>query len=163
MDGDKPTRNCMDERKWDHLTPDELYNAVVLIKSSHEPTAARNVIECLYERLRDDVPFDVRVLELLVLHAFARMLEEGRTLDQGFGVKNVRGQYARKDTTIRDLQLAYLVAEKQADGLAVETAINDVEDTTKFGSGIVERAYRKHKDVLAYVTKDALFAESDDK
>ncbi|MFD2407758.1 hypothetical protein ACFSVK_21725 [Azorhizophilus paspali] len=81
--------------KWDDITADGLMGAVYAAKGKYDPELSRNVIEAFHERMEREgdgfyLSKDVEALCVLMKHVFAQILE-GRTADQAFGLKPIKG------------------------------------------------------------------------
>lgn len=89
-------------RKWDAVTQGELFSIIENLKQAYDPDLARKVIELFLERMRDGEHIDHDVLAYWMEHVFAQIIA-GKSADQAFGLKPVRGADKQKDTEDRDM------------------------------------------------------------
>lgn len=132
-------------RKWDNVTRDDLLTAVECIKHQFAPDAARNLIEYFHERMEDGDYYDVEVLHLLIKHAFALIIS-GKSADQAFGLKAIKGEHNRPDTFSRDVRAAALVVRQRRKGANWEDAVTDAAEHMGVSDRIVERAYKAYRE-----------------
>ena len=79
-------------RKWDEVTSDGLLTIIEYLKHNFDAELSRKVIELFHERMQDDEHVDLDVLYVLMKHVFAQIMD-GRTADQAFGLKCIKGKY----------------------------------------------------------------------
>lgn len=142
-------------RKWNNVTHADLLTAVECIKYRYTPNAARNLIEYFHERMEDGDEYDIEVLHLLMKHVFASIVS-GKSADQAFGLKAIKGQHNRPDTFERDMLAAAMVAQKKRDGVSWEAAKMDVANHLKLGDRTVERAYEAYREGVDCLSKEEL-------
>lgn len=136
-----------EQRKWDQITPEGLYNIIQYLKGNFDPELSRKVIELFHERMRDDIDFDPALLHSLMKHVFARIME-GQSADQAFGLKTVKGKYPRPDTQSRDLRATAIVILKMGQGLNLEDSRNDAAEMLEISEITVQRACDEWRQVL---------------
>lgn len=147
--------------KWGEMTGDDLKGALVAVIHGHDPVAARNLIECFHERMRDDQTYDERVLLEYVHHAFTKIVKENWTADQAFGLKLRRGHYERDDHLERDIQATGYVILLMRKGWKWEDAIGEAANLLfpdDEGDKAVEAAYAEYKDTLSHEHDDSLLS-----
>ncbi|UCO97511.1 hypothetical protein LF844_23075 [Metapseudomonas lalkuanensis] len=132
-------------RKWDNATRDDLLTAVECIKHQFAPDAARNLIEYFHERMEDGDYYDVEVLHLLMKHVFA-LIVAGKSADQAFGLKAIKGQHNRPDTFARDISAAALVVKQRRKGASWEAAVTDAAEHLGLNNRTVERAFEAYRE-----------------
>lgn len=145
--------------KWENVTEADLNAALAAVMYGYDPVAARNLIEYFSERIGNGGRFNQRVLLELLNHAFVRIIKEGVSADQAFGLKLGRGKYPREDTVIRDVMAtAYMVllmrkgwTWAEAKGEAVNLLCPDGK-----GDKAVEKAYAYYRDALTSYPDDHL-------
>lgn len=150
-------------RKWDHTTRVDLLTAIACLKDGHRPEAARNLIEYFHERMQDDDGYDTEVLHLWMKHVFALIIE-GKTADQAFGLKGIKGQYNRPDTFSRDMCAAASVVSRRRqkdddskeEAVSWESAVTDTALKMQLSSRTVERAHEAYRDGLEYLADEGL-------
>jgi len=164
-------------RKWDHLSDTVLDSALLVVENFYVPDMAQVVDECLYERMRDNIPLDRALVQRRLKQKLDLRIGEKRDASQSLGLKPTRGKYLRPDTELRDLRLAFLVSEKMhlnrhenigrdlevtpRKKLNLEDAIGAVASETDIGDRTVERAYHKYKESVSWIPRDVLFANVD--
>lgn len=144
--------------KWRDVSDGDLLAALSEVKFGHNPEAARNLIEYFHERFRDSDGYNEKILLELVYHAFEKIIKDGWTADQAFGLKLRRGHYEREDTTIRDVGLAAYVIKRTREGAIWTTAIGGAANLISDSGGekIVEAAYRKYRATLEIMNDEWL-------
>ena len=144
--------------KWRDASDGDLLAALAKVKYGHNPEAARSLIEYFHERFRDSDGYSEKILLELVYHAFEKIIKDGWTADQAFGLKLRRGHYEREDTTIRDVELAAYVIRRTRDGANWITAIGDAANliSDSGGESIVKTAYSKYRATLEIMSDEWL-------
>lgn len=133
-----------EQRKWDEVTPEGLYNIIQYLKGNFDAELSRKVIELFHERMRDDIGFDPALLDSLMKHVFA-LIMEGRSADQAFGLTAIKGKYSRPDNTSRDVRAAAIMALQMRKGVNWEDAVTDTAMHMVISDRTVERAYEAYK------------------
>lgn len=144
-----------EQRKWDQITPEGLYNIIQYLKDNFDPELSRKVIELFHERMRDDIDFDPALLDSLMKHVFARIME-GQSADQAFGLKAMRGKYIRPDNTSRDICAAAIVVLQMRKGVSWEKAVTDAAEHMVISDRSVERACDAYKTSFELLPNDPL-------
>lgn len=147
--------------KWQDVTKADLEGALAAIKYSHDPEAAKNLIEYFHERMSEDFHFDEQVLFEYIKHAFGLIVEKNRSADVAFGLKLARGEYPRPNTTERDaIAVAYMVllmrngrTWQEAKGEAANLLFPDGQ-----GEKAVEMAYIQCKEYFETLPNETLDA-----
>jgi hypothetical protein len=135
------------QRKWDEVTPGGLYNIIQYLKGNFDAELSRKIIELFHERMRDDIDFDPALLHTLMKHVFAQIME-GKSADQAFGLKTVKGKYPRPDTQSRDLRATAIVILRMGQGLNLEDSRNDAAELLDISEMTVQRACDEWRQVL---------------
>ncbi|MBC9070604.1 hypothetical protein IAI53_01355 [Thauera sp. CAU 1555] len=147
--------------KWADVSDSDLRGALNVVQHvQHAPDAARNLIEYFHERFSNEMPYNQEVLLAFVKMAFQRIVDDGWSADQAFGLERRRGHHPRPDTTERDVMAAVLVIlhlRKNWKWLEALEAVTGLlfEDENR-GTSIVRDAYAKYRDVLESLPDEAL-------
>ena len=100
-------------------------------------------------------------VENWIVHAFGKIIEDGYSPDQAFGLKAVRGVHERPDTHDRDIVATAMVILAMRAGENWENAIWKAA-TALFdhgrGDSAVKTAYTKYKDALNLLPDASLTA-----
>lgn len=146
--------------KWLDVTEADLNDALAAVKYGHDPDAARNLIEYFYERIRSGERHNERVLLEFLDHAFGKIVEDNWSPNHAFGLALKRGQYPRKDTTLRDVMAAaYVILLRRRNLTLQETigeAVNLLSDDSNKGDKAIESAYAQYKAVLECMPDESL-------
>lgn len=126
-------------RKWDEVTSDGLLTIIEYLKHNFDAELSRKVIELFHERMQDDEHVDLDVLYVLMKHVFAQIMD-GRTADQAFGLKRIKGKYNRTDTYERDMHAAAIVVLNLRNGSKWLNAVADASETLNISESSVKRA-----------------------
>lgn len=148
-------------RKWDDVTPEQLSNIIEAIKYIYDPELSFRVIELFHERMQDDEHIDSWTLYSFMKHVFAQIME-GRSADQAFGLKPIKGKYRRPDNTSRDLRATAMVILQMRKGITWEGAVTDAAQHLKIGDRTVERAYEFYREGLACLPDEILLVLTDE-
>lgn len=149
-----------EQRKWDEVTPEGLYNIIQYLKGNFDAELSRKVIELFHERMRDDIDFDPALLHSLMKHVFAQLMD-GKSADQAFGLKAIKGKHNRADTYERDLHAAAIVilniraGDTWLDAVATAAVHLDISEST------VTRACKDFRSGLDLLPDDVLMQISD--
>ena len=131
-------------RKWDNVTSDQLLNIIETLKHHFDPVLSHKVIELFHERMQDDEHVDPDALYALMRHVFS-LIMDGRSADQAFGLKAIKGKYNRPDNTSRDIRAAAIVALQMRKGVNWEDAVTDAAEQMTISDRSVERACETYK------------------
>lgn len=142
-------------RKWDNVTRGELLTNIEYLKDHFDPDLARKVIELFHERMRDDEYVDPDLLYAFMKPVFA-LIMEGRSVDQAFGLKLIKGKFEREDNYMRDLSAAAVVVLLMRKGVKWEDAINDASEYLGIGDRIIMRAYSHYKEEFEWIPDSVL-------
>lgn len=132
-------------RKWDDVTPEGLITIIEYLKCTYDPELSLKVIELFHERMRDDEPIHLDVLQVLMKHVFAQIID-GKSADQAFGLKPIKGKYNRPDNTSRNMRAAAIVILQIRKGINWEDAVTDAAGHMAISDRTVERAYETYKE-----------------
>ena len=125
----------------------------------HDPVAAENLVEYFYERIGSGEPYNERILQAYLLHAFGKIVRDKWTADHAFGFKLKRGKHERDDTTERDFAAAAYVVLKMRNNTKWEVAIGDAANLLfpdGTGDKAVKNAHSFYKDALCVLPDIAL-------
>ena len=155
----------VDENNFLELTLADIEGAANIVKHDFESKAAQNLIRYFHFMLRDGYLFDrvklspvEQIFIEYVEHAFSRIVEDGKSIQVGFGLTPGRGEHQREDTFERDIiATSYMIllrrngwswidAKEEAAGLLF--LVN--------GSKAVEEAYSKYRVGFETLTDDVL-------
>lgn len=142
-------------RKWDDVTPEGLDTIIEYLKCNFEPELSRKVIELFYERMQDDEHVDMGALYVLMKHVFAQIMA-GRSADQAFGLKAIKGKYNRPDNTSRDVRAVAMVVLQMRKGVTWEDAVTDAAVHMGIGDRTVERACETYREGLEWLLDETL-------
>ncbi|GAB3471622.1 hypothetical protein [Azotobacter salinestris] len=137
---------------------EELAAELSFLKTGHDPVAARSIIEYFHERMSNGLSYDKNILHDLMAHVFAGIVA-GKSADQAFGLKLVRGGYERPDTIERDVPAAASVMLLMRKKKTWEQAIGETADRffpDENSERTVERAYAKYREELETCTDEQL-------
>ena len=143
------------------VTDDYLEEALGSIELGFDSEAAFHLIEYFHECFKADAPFSRHVFDKFIRMAFEKIVEQGWSADQAFGLAQGRGKYERMNTTVRDLSgVAYMILLMErghtwldARGIAANLLFDD-----GMGDKAMENAYKQHKEVLRTLTPEELMA-----
>ncbi len=147
--------------KWEGVTRPDLDAALAAVMYSHDPVAARNLIEYFHDQVLDLSGPNTDVLLAYIRHAFGRIVDDGKSADVAFGLTQARGEYDREFTAARDVTAtAYIILLMRngwtwldAKGEAANLLFPDGK-----GEGAVDDAYRVYK-VALQETPDQLLLD----
>lgn len=142
-------------RKWDDVTPEGLDTIIEYLKCNFDPELSRKVIELFHERMQDDEHVDPGALYALMKHVFA-LIREGKSADQAFGLKAIKGKYNRKDTYVRDIHAAAIVVLNLRKGAKWLDAIMDAAAYLNISESTVTRACSDFREGLDLLPDDVL-------
>ncbi len=142
-------------RKWDNVTYDQLSNIIEILKHHFDPALSHKVIELFHERMQDDEHIDPEVLYALMKHVFA-LIMEGKSADQAFGLKGIKGKHNRPDNSSRDVRAAAIVALQTRKGVNWEDAVTDAATHLAISDRTVERAYKAYKEGFEWLGDESL-------
>lgn len=140
-------------------THDELLSALELSKTGHSPETALALMAEMLRQLQAGSRSITPYVENWVIHAFAKILEEGCSADQAFGLKVCKGKYERSDTHDRDLVAAAIVVLAIKSGMKWEDAIGEAANKVfedGLGDKAVQAAYAKYRETLELFPKPYL-------
>ena len=149
------------KHKWDEVTPEGLYNIIQYLKDNFDPDLSKKVIELFHERIRDEIDFDPALLNSLMRHVFAQILE-GHSADQAFGLKAIKGKYNRPNNEERDMCAACIVILQMRNDTSWENAVTDAAEHLSVSDQTVARAYKAYRDVLEMLPSEHLESQVDD-
>lgn len=149
------TTDATQERKWDDVTSEQLFNIIEYLKSDFDRELSFKVIELFNERMRDDVHVDSEILYSFMKYVFARIVA-GQTADQAFGLKARKGKYRRPDTTSRDVPAVAMVVLQTRKDVTWEGAVSDAAEHLAIGDRTVERACTNYREGLEYLSEEIL-------
>ncbi len=147
--------------KWVDVTNADLKAAVAAVKYSHDPDAARNLIEYFHERMRDGEQYDLDILHELMAHVFSEIVENKCTADQAFGLKLRRGKYLREPTFDRDVAGAAYMVLLMRNGWTWQDAKGEAANlffSDDRGDKAMETAYSQYKECLQFLSNQNLAA-----
>ncbi len=142
-------------RKWDDVTPEGLDTIIEYLKCNFDPVLSLKVIELFHERMQDDEHVDLGSLYLLMKHVFAQIME-GRSADQAFGLKAIKGKYNRPDTMARDVRASAMVMLQMRRGVTWEDAVTDAAEQMGIGNRTVQRVFATHRIGLEWFPDEVL-------
>ncbi|MFC0708096.1 hypothetical protein [Azorhizophilus paspali] len=142
--------------KWDDITADGLMGAVYAAKGKYDPELSRNVIEAFHERMEREgdgfyLSKDVEALCVLMKHVFAQILE-GRTADQAFGLKPIKGKHERPSTMDRDMAAAAIVVLGVRRGSTRFAAVADAAVRLGISESVAGKAYDEYREAICLCT-----------
>jgi len=160
LDVDKELAKLDELRKLRNISLDELFTLIEYLKVNYDPERSLKVIACLSARMESDDYVPPELLQALIKHAFA-LIMEGKNADQAFGLAPIRGRYARPNNESRNMQITALVILtlrkqiywKDANGKIIdlilqfidwEDAVGQVSDYMELGERTVSRAYGEY-------------------
>lgn len=143
-------------RKWDDVTPEELDTKIEYLKVNYDPELSHKVLELFHERMQDDEHVDMGALYKLMKHVLALIIVEGRSADQAFGLKAIKGKYARPDTMSRDLRATAIVVMQMRKGATKEDAVTDAAEHMGINDRTIERACEAYQVGLTWLPDEAL-------
>lgn len=141
------------------VTDKDLNGALAAVMHGFDPVAARNLVRYFHGCLQDGSPYNERILLDYVYYAFEKIINEGVSADHAFGFKQSRGKHEREDTTERDIVAAALVTRYMRENKTYLDARGDAANALfadGTGEKAVEAAYSQYKDVLQYLSIEAL-------
>lgn len=142
-------------RKWDRVTSAELLTIIEYLKCNFDPVLSGRLIELFHERMQDDEHVDPDALHALMKHVFA-LMTEGRSADQAFGLKPIKGKYNRTDNYERDRTAAAIVTWLVRKGVTWENAVSDASEQLNIGHRTVERAFITYREGLECMPDEQL-------
>lgn len=142
-------------RKWDDVTPEGLFNIIEYLKSNYDPSLSKKVIELFQERMQDDIHVDPITLNSLMKHVFSLIIE-GKSADQAFGLKIIKGKYNREDTIERDMCATAIIVIKRRQGSSLEDAVADAAEHMKTSDTTIKRSYKNHRDFIELLPDEHL-------
>jgi len=145
--------------KWNHWTTGDINAALAKVKHQHDPEAARNLIECFYERITEGEGINEKLLLEYVHHAFGLIANNKYSADQAFGLKRHRGQRDRPDTFDRDMAIAaYMILLWRKGWTWIEAKGEAANVFFPYGEGenATETAYRIYRIGLEPQTSEFL-------
>ena len=96
--------------KGSKVSDSDLRGALNEVMYGFDSEAAFGLISYFHERMLEGGNFDERILLDFVYHAFGKIVKDGYSADQAFGLKLGRGRYVRAATIERDLiATAYMI------------------------------------------------------
>lgn len=145
----------------EEVTDDYLEEALGSIELGFDSEAAFHLIEYFHECFKADAPFSRHVFDKFIRMAFEKIVEQGWSADQAFGLALRRGKRERENTIIRDISgAAYMVFLMQrghkwldARGAAANLLFEDGN-----GDKAMETAYKIYKEYLLTLTHEELIA-----
>src|SRR5690554_6025448 len=155
LDVDKELAKLDELRKLRNISLDELFTLIEYLKVNYDPERSLKVIACLSARMESDDYVPPELLQALIKHAFA-LIVEGRTADQAFGLKPVKGQYPRLNNELRNMQAAALVFLQMRKDNNWENSVTDVAEAMELNDSVVRRAYSEYKDVFFWLPNETL-------
>jgi hypothetical protein len=140
---------------------DELMSALEAAKTGHDPESARSLMVEMLRQLQAGSRIVTPYVENWIIHAFGKILSEGCTADQAFGLKAERGKHERPDTHDRDIVATAMVILAMRSGKNWSEGIGEAanllfEDGT--GDKAVQAAYSKYHEALDLLTSSNLSA-----
>lgn len=146
----------MDElRQLRDVSDDSLFTWIECLKVNHDPEIAHKLIACLSARMECDDDIATEPLYALTKHAFA-LIVQGRTADQAFGLKSIKGKHTRKDNESRDMEAAAMVILQMKKGISWEDSLTDISEQMALNDSIVRRAYSQYKEIFTLFSNEAL-------
>lgn len=155
LDVNKELAKLDELRKLRDVSLDELFTLVEYLKVNYDPERSLKVIACLSARMEGDDYVPLELLQALTKHAFA-LIVEGKTADQAFGLKPIKGKYARSDNESRNMQAAALVFLQMRKNINWEDSVIDIAETMGLSDSVVRRAYSEYKDVFPLFLNETL-------
>lgn len=145
--------------KWGDVTDADLIGALNAVEYSHDPVAARNLIEYFHERFSNEMPYNDDVLLAFIRLAFKRIADDGWSADHAFGLKLKRGHYLRDDTTERDVMAAAFVILRVRQGWRWNDAVGGAANLLMpdgRGDAAVKAACAKYRETLTLLPDETL-------
>ena len=143
--------------KWGDVTDADLIGALNAVEYSHDPVAARNLIEYFHERFSNEMPYNDDVLLAFIRLAFKRIADDGWSADHAFGLKLKRGHYLRDDTTERDVMAAAFVILRMRQGWRWSDAVGGAEVSNNDSGD--ENEEKEEEDVCVGISFEFKFVE----
>lgn len=138
--------------KWANVTDADLMGALNAVMYSHDPRAARSLIEYFHERFSHEMPYNQDVLLAFLKMAFRRFVDDELKIDIAFGLAQQKGKHRREDTTERDVVAAAFVTLRMRHGVKWNDAVGEAANLLMpdgTGDRAIQSAYAKYKDSLA--------------
>ena len=145
--------------KWADVTDADLMGALNCITYSHNPVAAKNLIEYFHERLSNELHYNEAVLLAFIKLAFRRIAEDGWSADHAFGLKLKRGHQQRGDTTERDVMAAAFVILRMRQGWRWSDAVGGAANLLMpdgRGEDAIKTAYANYREALSLFPDETL-------
>ena len=142
-------------RKWDQVEHGELVAIIEYVKVNFDPALSRKIVELFHERMQDGEAIDTGALCLFMKHVFSQIIS-GRSADQAFGLKQIKGRYKRPDTEERDMQATAVVILHMRQGASWEDAVFKAVEQLELGERIVQRAYEFYSETFWCLTDETL-------
>ncbi len=154
-DVDKELAKLDELRKLRDVSLDELFTLVEYLKVNYDPERSLKVIACLSARMESDDYVPPELLQAFTKHAFA-LIVEGKTADQAFGLKGIKGKHSRKNIEQRNMGAAAMVILQTRKGINWEDAVTDISVFMGLNDSTVERAHRQYKELFLLFTDQVL-------
>jgi hypothetical protein len=130
---------------------DELRSALAAAKTGTDPDSAHALMREMLTRIRSGDRSIMPFVENWIIYAFGKVIEDGYSADQAFGLKARKGKYERPDTLERDIKAVAAVILSTRSGDSKQRAIGDAANLLfPYGTGdkAVEKACEKYMDTL---------------
>ncbi len=138
---------------------DELISALAAAKTGNDPESARALISEMLRQLQAGSQSITPYVENWIIHAFAKIIEDGYSADQAFGLKARHGMHARPNTQDRDIISTAIVILAMRAGNTWEFAIGDAANRLfddRTGDAAVKAAYSKYRDSICHLSNEDL-------
>lgn len=159
----KPKAKPDDNTEWATLSHDDVEDSLAVVRHggfSQEKVAqeAIDLMAYFYFQIENGRGYDIKQLEVLVHHAFGKVVNDGWSADQGFGLKPTRGRYVRKHIDdFRDLELAAAMRLLNKHlGYSWDSARAEVAKLFPAGEKAAEAAYKEYREEIELLNEAGL-------
>lgn len=150
--------------EWATLSHDDIEDSLAIVRHggfSQEEVVqeAIDLMTYFYFQIEHGRRYDIRQLEVFVHHAFGKVVNDGWTADQGFGLKATRGRHVRSHIKpLRNIELAaamHLLNKHLGYPWSVATA-KLAELRLGGGETAIENAYEEYRGELELLDEQGL-------
>lgn len=145
--------------KWADVTDSDLLGALNAVMYSHDPVAAKSLIEYFHERFSNEMPYNQDVLLAFIKMAFRRIVDDKLRIDIAFGLAQQKGKHRRDDTTERDVMATAFVILRMRRGVKWSDAGGEAANLLMpdgTGDRAIQEAYSKYRDGLSILPDEVL-------
>jgi hypothetical protein len=151
-------------RKWDEVTPEQVYINIQFLRGNHNPALVKAVLGWFLERMQDREMYDKlendgELLDLMILMfkpVIEKIVTENISADVAIGLKPGKGKSNQRDNVERGLQAAALVTRLRRNGATYEDAIRKAAKQLSHSESTIRDSYKDFNAGVGFVSDELL-------